>query len=202
MPEASRARRSRKVGPLPARGLAAFSVVGLHIGALGLFALPPMIDEMKSAPDVPIVMTSLVPFEDRATERSTKEPMVPVPVIALDVPDAGSLMSPILETDRVETADSNEFRPPHLLSQSDPDPTTFAAASGLSLARAARVILTVTVTEQGTAGNISVMIGSGDADLDSVAIEYARTLRWHPALVRGRETSMSIRLPVVFSLSG
>jgi TonB family protein len=94
-----------------------------------------------------------------------------------------------------------DFIPPRLVRSSVRDPAAYAERAGIRSGESARVVLAVNVTEQGVAGDISVSATSGSAQADAAAIEYARTLRWAPAQDKGRESSASIRLPVVLALS-
>jgi TonB family protein len=63
------------------------------------------------------------------------------------------------------------------------------------------VILAVEVTEQGAPGDVRVATSSGNTQADTLAIEYARTLRWDPANELGRTSRASIRLPVILAVS-
>jgi len=93
---------------------------------------------------------------------------------------------------------SNEFAPPTLAMKS-PDTAPYAALAGIDPGKSVRVILSVDVTELGEAGEVRVVVGSGNPAADDVAMKYARALRWSPAKVQGRPSKMNIRLPVVLA---
>jgi len=96
------------------------------------------------------------------------------------------------------SAASNEFAPPTLAMKS-PDTAPYAALAGIDPGKSVRVILSVDVTELGEAGEVRVVVGSGNPAADDVAMKYARALRWSPAKVQGRPSRMNIRLPVVLA---
>jgi len=185
------------------RGIAGAVVVALHIVAALLFALPPLTEGAPGRAAGDPAMT---------VEFITPQTVTDVPVNGeIPAPSMGeswaltAVEMPVLPFDEVadtEPSASNEFRPPRLRPQHGPTLANLAASAGVVLAKTSRVILTVAVSAEGTAGEVGVAVSSGDAKLDSVAIEYARTLRWDPAIVQGRETNMSIRLPVVFPTTG
>lgn len=80
-----------------------------------------------------------------------------------------------------------------------PDTAPYAALAGIDPGKSVRVILSVDVTELGEAGEVRVVVGSGNPAADDVAMKYARALRWSPAKVQGRPSRMNIRLPVVLA---
>ncbi len=200
-PEEPEQRAARGVTRTFSRGFAGIAVVALHFAVIALFVLP-AIHKVAHAP-ASLLMTAT--FFD-AEQSPDVEPPVSIAVPLLESPIAlaepGSFDLPVIELAEVETRETSEFRPPRLKEAMRASPEEFVADAGIAVARMVRVILTVTVTEQGEAGDVSVVVASGIAELDSAAIAYARTLRWQPALVRGRESSMSIRLPVVFPATG
>jgi TonB family protein len=97
-----------------------------------------------------------------------------------------------------KVAPGTRTRPPMLKSTETASPADRARRAGIALAAPARATLLVRVSEQGKPGEVSVAESSGDARLDQVAVEYAQSLEWSPALVSGRESTMSIHLPVEF----
>lgn len=94
-----------------------------------------------------------------------------------------------------------DFVPPRLVRKSVTDVSSFARRAGIESGESARVILAVEVTEQGAPGDVRVSTSSGNAQADTLAIEYARTLRWDPANEHGRTSRASIRLPVILAVS-
>jgi TonB family protein len=191
--------RSRQ--PISSRGLARITVIALHVGIVALFALPTVLIDRANHVVAPVITATFIDAEQSPVETPAElqPPLLESPIA---LPDSGSFAFPTIELVEADTPESNEFRPPRLEENHVTSPERFVMQAGLAVAQTARVILTVTVTEQGKAGEVSVAVGSGNAELDLAAIGYARTLRWHPAVVRGRESSMSIRLPVVFPATG
>lgn len=181
------------------RGIAGAVVLALHIAAALLFALPPTLEGTSgrsgSALSMELAFVTLPPVTAAPAGAESaaipSEPVLTPPAIEILEPPATDDADTVLPT-------SNEFRPPTLQPQRGPTVAHLAANAGMVVRKSSRVILTVDVTAGGTAGEVKIVVSSGDAKLDTVAVEYARTLRWLPALVQGRETSMSIRLPVVF----
>jgi TonB family protein len=81
-------------------------------------------------------------------------------------------------------------------------PPVLARQAGIVLTKPATALVLVRVAHTGKPDDVAVVESSGDARLDQVAIEFARGLEWAPALVAGRESTMSIRLPVEFHPGG
>jgi TonB family protein len=65
--------------------------------------------------------------------------------------------------------------------------------------KSARVILSIEVRAGGTTGWVAVETSSGSELTDRVAVEYAKSLRWHPANIRGTPLTIRISMPVVFN---
>ena len=125
----------------------------------------------------------------------------PLPQLEMPVADAELPLPPAdawPSDDEGSSAASNEVAPPTLAMKS-PDTAPFAALAGIEPGKSARVILSVEVTEHGEAGDVRVVVGSGNPAADDVAMKYARALRWSPARVQGRPSKMNIRLPVVLA---
>ena len=155
--------------------------------------------EPRAAANAPVfadLMAGEVTFDSGA--RSNPAPLsqveLPVAETELPLPPADAWPS----DDESSSAASNEFAPPTLTMKS-PDTAPFAALAGIEPGKSARVILSVDVTELGEAGDVRVVVGSGNPAADDVAMKYARTLRWSPAKVQGRPSKMNIRLPVVLA---
>jgi TonB family protein len=105
---------------------------------------------------------------------------------------------PLAMVDMVITSANDEVRSPVLKPNRAHTPGKHARRAGVELAQPARAILVVNVTEEGRADKVELAESSGNARLDELAIEYARTLEWTPALVQGRASRMIIRFPVDF----
>jgi TonB family protein len=149
----------------------------------------------------PVMIASLIERESVEVNAPELGPIPPAPP-SFSFPAPSELLISFTDEAVVESPKSNEFSPPRLRENEAPSPIVFASRAGIDITRAARVILTVTVTDEGTAGEVAVTISSGNSKLDLVAIEYVRALRWDPAIVQGRQSSMNIRLPVVFAIPG
>jgi TonB family protein len=107
----------------------------------------------------------------------------------------------VISQERVEAprvGAGSETRPPMLKSTETATPGDRAKRAGIPLAATTRATLLVRVSEEGKPGEVTVAESSGDTRLDQVAVEYAQSLEWSPALVSGRESTMSIQLPVEF----
>jgi TonB family protein len=200
-PPAKRDRGPQRVPALMQRGMALFLVLALHAVIAAQFFLPALrMDSPVVIAPSPVMVATLVEVKTdngSAREIAPLPPLLP-PFSSVPVPD--ELPIAFAEDASGHLTTSNEFSPPRLHTGAAPEPTVFASKAGIDISKAARVILTVTVNEKGTAGEVIVTISSGDSRLDSAAIEYVRALRWDPAIVQGRQSSMNIRLPVVFAV--
>jgi TonB family protein len=155
--------------------------------------------EPRTSANAPIfadLMVGEVTIESGASSK-------PAPLSQLELP-IGEIEPPSLPADawpseeESSSAASNEFAPPTLAVKS-PDTSAFAVLAGIEPGKSVRVILSVDVTELGEAGEVRVVVGSGNSAADDVAMQYARALRWSPAKVQGRPSKMNIRLPVVLA---
>jgi TonB family protein len=163
--EATRGRRFRM-----SRSVAIIIVVGAHVVAGALFAIP-------------VIQRAI---GDAVPEQLPGPPVTMVDMVIAEQNVAADKVSPGTQT-----------RPPALKPGTD-TPAEHARRAGIALPKPARALLLVRVTEAGKPGDVTVVESSGDVRLDEVAIQYARSLEWTPAMVAGRESSMSIRLPVEF----
>lgn len=112
-----------------------------------------------------------------------------------------ALVDMVISRENVEAArvaPGTQTRPPVLKPTETATPLDRAKRAGIALAAPARATLLVRVSEEGKPGEVTVAESSGDARLDQVAVEYAQSLEWSPAIVSGRESTMSIQLPVEF----
>jgi TonB family protein len=185
------------------RGLLVLAVLALHAAALVLFALPRIIEGAReSSPDGSRTTLALVELESSGSELVVVTTPAPLAEAVIELPTPVLPEAPAPDESEVAPASSNEFRPPRLRPHDDTTLPKLVASAGLRVAKASRVILTVSVSAEGIAGEIAIAISSGNAALDSLAIEYARIMRWEPAIVDGREAAVSIRLPVVFPATG
>lgn len=185
------------------RSLTMLLVVGLHALVAVQFALPALqVGRSRQSAAPPVMLANFVEAQSAAAASPPSDviPQEIPPSLAAPAPTQWPDIS-VDEAD-VEAEPNNEFAPPRLRESAALEPGKYALRAGLAIVKAARVILTVTVTERGIAGDVAVAISSGDSKLDSLAIEYVRALRWEPAIVQGRQSSMNIRLPVVFAAPG
>jgi TonB family protein len=202
-PPARRDQEPKRIRALVQRGLMLLLVLALHGLIAGQFLLPALrIGSPRAVAPTPVMVASLI---EPNTDNESAPELAPAPPLlsrSSSIPAPDELPITLTEDARAEIAESNKFSPPRLHTGAVPEPIDFASRAGIDVSRAARVILTVTVNEKGTAGEVTVAISSGDSRLDSAAIEYVRALRWDPAIVQGRQSSMNIRLPVVFAVPG
>jgi TonB family protein len=193
--------RDSRRNPLSARGrraAIAAAVVALHVVVMAFVALRPVTTDLAVRAGAPLLVTFVEPTAVQVEELS-----VPSDALELAQPEV-EIEQPQLAADAKETLKDaatrpmQDFLPPRLDETSAMEPVELARLAGLPNGRSARVILGLTVTNRGTASDIQVTLSSGDARIDAVAVEYARALRWAPAVVQGQNSNMNIRLPVVF----
>lgn len=150
-------------------------VIGAHVVVAGLLAFP-VLQKVISEPG---------PGEEEGP---------PVAMVDMLIAEQNP------EADKV--AEGSKNRPPVLKPVRGESPVERARRAGVPVAAAARTLLLVRVSEEGKATDVTVAESSGADQLDNIAVEYARTLEWDPALVDGRAAIMSIRLPVEFKADG
>jgi|SRR5215831_13710045 len=186
------------------RALTGVAALAIHVLVLVSLASRQSLPEGKQAAP-PFVTTMTLESEPMpaAAEIRSFEPELN----ALNERRIGVMTPPALPEDALDMSFEKpeepvvrDFQPPRLEAGSLPDTAEFARRAGVAPGKSARVILAVTVTERGTAGDILVTVGSGNSRADALAVEYARALRWSPAVVQGRNSSMKIRLPVVLAM--
>lgn len=153
------------------RSVVVILVVGAHVIAGALFAFP-VLQRVISDP---------TPEE---------QPGPPVALVDMVISEQ--------HFDAAKVAAGTATRPPLLKRKESDSPDLRAKRAGIPVANPARATLLVRVGEDGKPGEVTVAESSGDARLDQVAVEYAQALEWSPALVSGRESTMSIHLPVEF----
>jgi TonB family protein len=155
------------------RSVVVIVVVGAHVVAGALFAIP-------------VIKRAI--FEPAPAE-------LPGPAVA---------MVDMVIAEQHEKAEKvaagTETRPPTLKSAKVDSPVERAKRAGVPLLRPAKTLLLVRVSEEGKPDEVAVAESSGDTRLDQVAVEYARSLEWSPALVSGRGSAMSIHLAVDFGV--
>ena len=156
------------------RSVAVIVVVGAHIVAGALFAIP--------------VIQRVI--GDAAPEELPGEPVTMVDMVIATQRDEAEKMTTGVAT-----------RPPVLKTDGADGPIEYAKRAGFVPAKSARALLLVRVDESGKPGDVAVADSSGGARVDRAAVEYARGLEWIPAMVAGRETTMSVRLLVDFDPS-
>lgn len=157
------------------RSVVIIVVIGAHVLAGALFAIPVI---------------------RRAILEPAPAELAGPPVAMMDMAIAEQRMDADKVTKGAKT------RPPMLKSKSDTKPAELARRAGVDVMKPATALLLVRVADTGKPDDVTVVESSGDARLDQVAIEFARGLEWTPALVAGREATMSVRLPVEFEAGG
>lgn len=153
------------------RSVVVIVVIGAHVVAGAMFAFP--------------VLQTVI-------GDPTPEELPGAPVALMDM----AIAQENVEAPRV--APGTATRPPVLKPTDTATPFDRAKTAGIALPAPARATLLVRVGEDGRPGDVTVAESSGDERLDRVAVEYARALEWRPALLSGREATMSIHLPVEF----
>ncbi len=153
------------------RSVVIIIVIGAHVIAGALFAIP-VIQRVIGDP------------------RPDELPGPPVTPVDMAIAEQN--------IEAAKVAPGTGTRPPVLKPGKAEPPAERARRAGVALAGPARALLLVRVGEDGKPGEVTVAESSGDARLDQVAVDYARTLEWSPALLSGEVATMSIRLPVDF----
>ena len=166
------------------RVLSIGAVVAIHIVGIVMFAARPLGFRLPGDPE-----------EARNVVYLASELAPPEPGNTSGLPEDSAAA---LESDANRRA-RGDFIPPRLVRATVPDVADFARRAGVEAGKPARVILAVKVSEQGVPGDIRVSTSSGDAQVDAMAMEYARVLRWSPAEEKGRKSIANIRLPVVLA---
>ncbi len=196
---ATRVERRRDAGWR--RVLSCGAVAALHVVVALLLVPRPWQRGASTAESQPAMTATLLSIESARPEIAANEADAGAsPETRFELPAPPRLPEPFEE--KLEEAPETPvqaFVPPRLDEKSRLDMADFARRAGIDPGRSARVILAVTVNEQGVAADIRVAISSGDSLVDALAVEYARALRWDPAIVQGRNSSMNIRLPVVLA---
>jgi len=76
------------------------------------------------------------------------------------------------------------------------DPRPFAVQARLVGEQEAMIVLMIEVLADGHPGAIAVERSGGTGEIDTAAVDYARTLRWVPGRVGGIATTMTVRFGV------
>jgi TonB family protein len=153
------------------RSVVVIIVIGAHVIAGALFAIPVI---------------------QRVIGDPTPDELTGPPVTLVDMAIAEQ------NVEAAKVSPGTETRPPVLKTGKADSPAEHARRAGVALAKPARALLLVRVGENGKPSDVTVAETSGDARLDQVAVDYARSLEWSPALLAGEASIMSIRLPVDF----
>jgi TonB family protein len=200
-PPAKRDREPQRFPALMQRGMTLFLVLAMHAVIAVQLLLPALrLGSPGAIAQSPVMVATFVELKTDSGNARAIAPLPPLLPPSSSVPIPDELPIAIAEDASADLATSHEFSPPRLHTGAAPEPIVFASKAGIDVSKSARVILTVTVNEEGTASEVIVTISSGDSRLDSAAIAYVRALRWDPAIVQGRQSSMNIRLPVVFAV--
>jgi TonB family protein len=191
----------QRVTPRLRRAVVTGAVLAVHVCAVIVLAVRPAPRTAGEPSASGMIAALLSPDSPFATGEISE------PQLDLSAPALIEMEPPEVFID--ETTEAREtgaaaavaaFMPPRLDTGHTPDFAEFVARAAQQHPGAARVILTVMVDEQGLPARVNVSLSSGHSGVDEVAIEYARALRWHPAVAQGHPTSVSIRLPVLFSV--
>ena len=175
---------------IPRRVLVAASVVAVH-GLLIAFLAHQ--HRVSTSPPTPLLLATFLtesPAALPAMSNVSVPPFEPVPVLMAlpdsDLPnDSDDIVLPIAQ-----------YAAPQWEMRAADDMPLLTRAAGLAEGTQATVVLRVEVLANGTAGNIVIDRGSGDVQIDAVAIDYAKRQRWRPGMVRGMATPMNVRWAV------
>jgi TonB family protein len=130
---------------------------------------------------------------------------VPAPQLRLEAPPRiETSLREIQFVDSVEAelaAISGPASAPRLMRYQTADISNYARRAHLLQGHPVTVILLVNVLEDGRAGSVDVSRSSGNAEIDSAAVDYALELQWVPATRERVPVATRIALPVTLSVS-
>jgi TonB family protein len=151
----------------------------------------------------PVPSPSQVVMAAQIFVQSTDWDRVPVPQVPLEtLPTPEPSLTQIQFTDSLEDESPGVTGPasaPRLSHFQTADVTTYARRAHVRAGHPITVVLVVTVGEDGRAGSVDVRRGSGNANIDAAAVDYALALRWIPGTRNQQPRSMRVLLPVVLS---
>jgi TonB family protein len=133
-------------------------------------------------------------IESKRVEQDQPAPVAPTPVLSEAVIPLESVEIPLEEDAPTATAVMNSAPVPAAIQPLTAD--EFAAKFLLALTEEATVVILVEVLADGTVGTVTVDRSSGSALVDTVALEYARELKWIPGFANGEPVATRVRYGV------
>lgn len=180
---------------LPMRKVIFAFVVGAHLAVIwGLAALTSSrhVNKLNTTELIIRFLQSPVTTEQVAQTEMT------LPDITMDDPPI-SAPAPSIEIEQQASSQSGISAPftaprvqPGLLANQLP----FKEHAPWSAGQRTRAVLIVDVAADGSATDVEVETGTGDPNVDAIAVAYAQTLRWIPATINGRPALVRTRLVV------
>jgi TonB family protein len=145
--------------------------------------------------DVASIPLSIKFVESAAVLEEQPAPVAPTPTLTEPALPLETIDIP-LEAELPATAVMNSAPVPAATQPFTAD--EFAARASLSLTEEATVVVLVEVLADGTVGSVTVDRGSGDAQVDAVALGYVRWMRWIPGFTSGAAVAARVRYGVHF----
>jgi TonB family protein len=183
-----------------ARPVIVSAVGAIHIGLILWMAHPMLKCAIADTSQEPITLISVLHFD-----KPPVPDMVPIPEVQLkkiefeaEIPmhivfgdpdwDAVPGITGIVST-------------PHPVGSGERTMRSFAKMAGLAAGDIATVVLGVEVLADGSVGEVSVIISSGNGAADVAAVGYVESMRWTPGSRDHHATEMKIRWPVTLIAS-
>ncbi len=173
------------------------AVVLAHGLCLGSLASP-----RERAPEPSELTMSAVIIRESMDPRSTDTTVLPALRLVTPSIGIGSLVDVRFDDPDADLVPgvTAEVSAPHPSTSQDTSAASFALRAALQPGTSVTVILSVEVLPDGSAGQVSVVAGSGNALVDAQATAYVRALRWIPGSVHRHATIMRIQFPVTLSI--
>lgn len=180
---------------MAAKSLIFALLVSVH--ACALFVLDAQIRPNLLQPSIPELMTTWI-IQPRIVPAGTPDARKDAERLTLKIPNSIKRLD-IAVPDinfAIERNDVAQVAAPIPAGLVGTDSRRFAQLAGLLPGEGATVVLRVEVLTSGVPGRIEVAFSSGAPSVDRAAIAYARTQRWSPGLVDGREQPVWVQYGV------
>jgi TonB family protein len=186
---------SRVIEGLPRRAGIAVAIGLVHYCCLTGWGNFPANSEDQGFPATEMLTATFIPEAPRVPDA------VPLPVITLQRPTVDtSILTNVVFTNPDAGKVPGVVSPmsaPHPMAPDNRSRSIHARRAGLTPGEVLTVILGVQVLADGSVGDVTVAITSGNAAADELAMAYARSLKWVPGSVNRQATDMRIRYVIV-----
>jgi TonB family protein len=172
------------------------AVLAIHIGAIWWVARP----GSKVSTASSIAQESITPISVLHSDKPSVEATAPIPEVHLVIPEfEGELPIDVVfgdpDWDAVPGV-TGLVSSPQPVDVSEKEIREYSRRAGLVGGDSATVILGVEVHANGSVGEVSVIVSSGNIAADVAAADYVASLRWIPGSRNHHATEMKIRWPV------